>query len=84
MCDTPKGSSLDPGKAGDAEMLQLRMNLITSGETPKTAMLAPCKFGIQLEIKMSWAKQFIVNLKALYKLGSMTRSKEIKSPFVYG
>lgn len=68
-------------------MLQLKMNLTNGTETPKTAMLAPIKFGKQLEIKMSWSKRFIINLKALYKLGKMTKrtdKNEKANPFKYG
>lgn len=53
-------------------MMQLRMSLATDNDTPKTAMLAPCEFKEQLAIKITWVKRFMVNLKALYKLGSMT------------
>ena len=66
-------------------MLQLRMNLTTDSDTPKTAMLAPCEFKEQLEIKMTWVKRFMVNLKALYQLGKSTTCRgEKRSVFAYG
>lgn len=66
-------------------MLQLRLDLKSTGESPKSGVLSLCQFKEQIEIKFSWAKQFIVNLKALYQLGRMTQSStKEKKPFKYG
>lgn len=66
-------------------MLQLRLNLASTAEAPKSARLAPCQFGEQIVIQFSWAKQFIVNLKALYQLGRATKVESgEKNPLKFG
>lgn len=66
-------------------MLQLRLNLASTAEAPKSARLAPCQFGRQIVIQFSWAKQFMVNLKALYQIGRATKtSNGKKNPLKYG